>query len=102
MWTHLAGVYDSAAHQLKLYVNGTPESTVSGSIPAATGPLRIGASAGLFWSGSLAELQVWNRVLSTTEVAGLCDPLTVGRSLNGTSTRLVRARPPTPPACTTT
>lgn len=75
-WTHLVGTYDSAAQELKLYVNGTLEKTATGITTwDANGPLRIGAS----WAGAVGEAQVWNRVLSTTEVFDLSDPIKVGR-----------------------
>jgi hypothetical protein len=74
-WTHVVGTYDSAAHTMKIYVNGVPETTATGITTwQATGPLRIGSG----WAGSLAEVQVWNRVLSDTEVFDLSDPMKVG------------------------
>ncbi|HZM74278.1 MAG TPA: LamG-like jellyroll fold domain-containing protein [Candidatus Limnocylindrales bacterium] len=73
VWTHLAGTYDSAAKQLKLYVNGTLEATVNGvSSVDADGVFEIGDT----WAGSLAEAQAWNRMISATEVANLYDPST--------------------------
>jgi hypothetical protein len=75
-WTHLVGTYDSAAGTLRLYVNGTLETTVTGITTwAANGALRIGAS----WTGAIGEVQVWNRVLSAAEVFDLSDPIEVGR-----------------------
>jgi hypothetical protein len=75
-WTHLVGTYDSAAKTLKLYVNGTLEKTATGITTwAANGALRIGAS----WAGAVSEVQVWNRVISDTEVFNLSDPIQVGK-----------------------
>lgn len=75
-WTHLVGTYDSAAKALRLYVNGTLEKTATGITTwDANGALRIGAS----WAGAISEVQVWNRVLSATEVFNLSDPIQVGK-----------------------
>lgn len=72
IWTHLAGTYDSAAKQLKLYVNGTLEATVGNvSTVDVDGLFEIGDT----WAGSLTEVQVWNRVISASEVSALDDPL---------------------------
>jgi len=74
-WTHLVGIYDSAAHTLKLYVNGALERTVTGIFTwDANGGLRIGNG----WAGAISEVQVWNRVLLGPEVFDLSDPILVG------------------------
>jgi hypothetical protein len=75
-WTHLVGTYDSAAKELKLYVNGTLEKTATGITTwDANGALRIGSS----WAGAISEVQVWNRVISATEAFALSDPIQVGK-----------------------
>jgi hypothetical protein len=75
-WTHLAGTYDSASKELKLYVNGVLEKTTTAITTwNATGSMRIGYS----WAGSLSEVQAWNRVISAAEVFSLVDPLRVGK-----------------------
>ncbi|HEY0481457.1 MAG TPA: LamG domain-containing protein [Kofleriaceae bacterium] len=75
-WTHLAGSYDAATHEMRIYVNGALEGTAAGvTVRAGGGPLRIGH----LWAGSLGEVQVWNRVISAAEVFDLSDPLQVGR-----------------------
>ncbi|MGW0777029.1 LamG-like jellyroll fold domain-containing protein [Streptomyces sp. NPDC002835] len=75
VWTHLAGSYDPATDEVKLYVNGRPQGTrtVAGSW-AATGPLQIGRSmwANVYHSyfpGSIDEVSVWQRALTASEVA---------------------------------
>jgi len=74
-WTHLAGSYDAAAHEMRIYVNGALETVATGiTVRAAGGPLRIGH----LWAGSLAEVQLWNRVISAVEVFDLSDPIQVG------------------------
>jgi hypothetical protein len=68
-WSHLAFTYNAAggANNLKLYLNGQliTQSTATGNL--ATGD-------GLFFTGyygiwDVAELRLWNRVLSQTEIA---------------------------------
>lgn len=75
-WTHLVGTYDSAAKEMRLYVNGALEKTATGITTwDANGALRIGSS----WAGAVSEVQVWNRVISATEVFGLSDAIQVGK-----------------------
>jgi hypothetical protein len=77
-WTHLTGVYDQAAGQLRLYVNGEPAGTAARTVPSwnAAGPVRIGrtmwdgAAAADYWAGGVDEVNLYDRVLSAAEVAG--------------------------------
>jgi hypothetical protein len=74
-WTHLVGVYDSGPRTLKLYVNGVLERTVTGIATwDANGGMRIGNG----WAGAISEVEIWNRVISTTEAFDLSDPIQVG------------------------
>ena len=77
-WTHLAVTYDGSV--LRLYVNGAASGTavVAGTIPASTGPLRIGGNS--VWAewfvGQIDEVRVYNRALSQAEVqADMTTPL---------------------------
>lgn len=75
-WTHLVGVYDRAEQEVRLYVDGTLVDEQGGQavLPAAGGPLRIGAG---FWQGEVADrfagalddVQVYQRALNSTEIA---------------------------------
>jgi len=69
-WTHLAATYDGSA--LRLYVNGTQVSSLarSGSINTSTGPLRVGGNAvwGEYFNGSIDEVRVYSRALTTAEI----------------------------------
>ncbi|HEX6686082.1 MAG TPA: LamG domain-containing protein [Candidatus Limnocylindrales bacterium] len=79
VWTHVAATYDSASSTARIYVNGVLEGTATGlEAWKASGRLRMG---GLTWplKGSLAEVQVWNRMISATEVFNLADPVRVGK-----------------------
>jgi hypothetical protein len=74
-WTHVAATYDSQAKQIRLYVNGVLAGTQARAKGFnATGTVAIGrgkwdrASAD-FWPGSLDETQVYDRVLTATEIA---------------------------------
>jgi Concanavalin A-like lectin/glucanases superfamily len=73
-WTHLAGVYDAAAGQLRLYVNGQPAGTASHTAPPwpATGPLTIGSNGGAgFFAGDVDRVRVYLGALTHTQVAAL-------------------------------
>jgi hypothetical protein len=104
-WTHLTGVYDAPAKQIRLYVNGA----LAGSGPRtkgfnATGQLLIGRgkwnnNVGHQWRGAVDEVRAFSRVVSEEEVRGIVgrDNVTAGtwkldgntqdssaRALNGT------------------
>jgi PKD repeat protein len=69
-WTHLAGTFDGQS--IKLFVNGAQvaEQSVTGTIPASSGVLRIGGNAiwGEFFKGYIDEVRIYNRALSATEI----------------------------------
>jgi hypothetical protein len=85
-WTHLTGVYDAPAKQIRLYVNGAP----AGSGPRtkgfnATGQLLIGrgkwnGNVGHQWRGAVDEVRAFSRVVSEEEVRGIVgrDNVTTG------------------------
>jgi endo-1,4-beta-xylanase len=72
-WTHLTGVYDASAHELRLYVDGTLAGTRAGVTAwNATGSFRIGRSfSGGRVSGAISDVRAWNRALGAAEVAAL-------------------------------
>ena len=69
-WTHLAGTYDGSI--LRLFVNGAlvASTSVSGTIPASSGVLRIGGNSlwGEFFQGRIDEVRVYNRALTQAEI----------------------------------
>jgi hypothetical protein len=77
VWTHLTGVYDSASGHLRLYVDGQLTGTAGGAaIWSAPGPFQIGQVRGhSHWTGRLADVRVWDRVLSAAEIAAMSNPL---------------------------
>ncbi|MEV4163369.1 LamG-like jellyroll fold domain-containing protein [Nonomuraea dietziae] len=76
-WTHLTGVYDSAAGQISLYVNGRLEATVAVTPPwSAAGPLTIGrgkvnGAASEYWPGDVDEVRAYGRAMFADEIADL-------------------------------
>ncbi|MEV4146195.1 LamG-like jellyroll fold domain-containing protein [Amycolatopsis sp. NPDC049691] len=76
-WYHLVGVHDADAGTYVLYVDGVAQAKTwtQQAGDAAPGPLAIGraVSGGRysdFWPGSVDDVVVWNRVLTSAEVAG--------------------------------
>ncbi|WP_327011768.1 DUF5127 domain-containing protein [Dactylosporangium sp. NBC_01737] len=73
-WTHLVGVRDAAAGQLRLYVNGVLAGTAAkGAAWAASGAFAIGrgkwnGATADFLPGQVDQVRVWSRALSTTDV----------------------------------
>ena len=71
-WCHAAATYDGA--QMKLYVNGSLEGTLTTTVPAtaSTTALQIGGSAqGFYFPGALDEVRLYNAALSSNDVRGL-------------------------------
>src|SRR5439155_13889590 len=84
-WTHVAGVYDGAT--VKLYLNGAFQSSTpwtQGIFPG-TAPLIIGAtlSSGSFFDGLIDEAAVYNRALSTSEIAAIYNAASAGKCPSG-------------------
>ncbi|MFI9561597.1 LamG domain-containing protein [Nonomuraea endophytica] len=76
-WTHLVGVFNSAAGKLQLYVNGRLSAETAA--PAgfnATGPFLVGRGKwkGVLvdrWTGKVDDIHVFERLVSAEEIAGL-------------------------------
>lgn len=76
-WRHVAAVKHGGV--LKLYVDGKPVAESSKFDPerfdlTTDEPLFVGAGAGDFFNGSLADVRLYRRALSADEIAGLAKP----------------------------
>ncbi|HEV3029170.1 MAG TPA: LamG domain-containing protein, partial [Planctomycetota bacterium] len=74
IWAHLAGVWDGTARML--YVNGVLDGTAKGpqARPDIGGNVSIGrpgAYNGLYFSGRIDDVRIYNRALSTAEIRSL-------------------------------
>ncbi|HEY9391138.1 MAG TPA: LamG domain-containing protein [Mycobacteriales bacterium] len=84
VWTHLAGVYDLGTGQASLYVNGTLTGTASRAAGwDASGTVQIGraqasGAAADFWAGGVDEVRVYDRALTTADVAAIVDAASSG------------------------
>jgi hypothetical protein len=90
-WTLLTGTYDSASGTLRLYVDGVAQTAVVAGAPAftATGSLDIGRRkwAGIYdvgFAGRIADVNVWDRVISDKEVTALSGTLAGSWAFAGT------------------
>lgn len=100
-WAHLVVTYDSAASggTIKIYKNGSLAQTITSfgsSIGSSTG-MVLGNDNNLanggFYTGSMDELGIWDKVLDSTEVtelynsgAGLSAPFGTGISISNAKT----------------
>jgi Concanavalin A-like lectin/glucanases superfamily len=76
-WIHVAGVFDAAEKKVRLYVNGVQVAQADRTATpwAANGKFAVGRgfSGGVtanFWNGSLADVQVYDRVLVPQDFTG--------------------------------
>ena len=76
VWAHVMGVYDGS--NLKAYLNGAAvgQTAKTGNLPTNTDDLTLGyfksGGSGQDWlQGDLAEIAVWNAVLTAGEIASL-------------------------------
>ena len=74
-WHHLAGTWNSATDNLKLYLDGIEVGTETG-LTAITGSFTtasIGSNSvgSAFWKGNIDEVSLFNKELDGTEVANL-------------------------------
>ncbi|MEU6310697.1 LamG-like jellyroll fold domain-containing protein [Streptomyces sp. NPDC047014] len=107
-WTHLTGVYDAPAKQLKLFVNGQQAGSVPATVWNARGPMHFGQMRWRdtytdSWYGSLDEIRAYDRALTTAEAVDLAaDKQLPGRgakavwSLDETSGTSMAGRPEVP------
>jgi RHS repeat-associated protein len=76
-WYHLVGVFDASSGAMTLYVNGTAAASATDSTPYNSfGPVTIGAgrynsSLTSFFNGQIANVQIYPRALSASDVATL-------------------------------
>jgi hypothetical protein len=80
-WYHLTGTYDG--EDLKAYTNGqliTTNSAPSGAAAAETNSLKLGkhAKSAQFFTGTVDDARVYNRVLSQQEIQGVMNGYSIG------------------------
>ena len=84
VWTHVCATYDGT--DLKLYINGVLDRTVTSPVAPVTASTLIlgkrGGNAGSF-TGSLNDVRVYDHVLSQKEVSEIAKGLIVHYKLNG-------------------
>jgi|GEM_PF-619849 len=78
-WTHLAGTFDGT--NFRLYVNGVLTATQAGTLgPVNSVPLEIGGSGTCpMFAGLIDELSIYDRALSSDEVAAIYSAGTFGK-----------------------
>lgn len=73
-WHHIVAVRDASLGQIRIYVDGVQEASVNQTYDAGFGAntsLNIGwldLTSGYYFLGSIDEVAVYNRALSTTEI----------------------------------
>ncbi|MFH8476495.1 LamG-like jellyroll fold domain-containing protein [Streptomyces sp. NPDC018000] len=79
-WTHLTGVCDSFAGELRLFVNGVQEGSVRDRIlivsegPFVIGRARYGRRPVDYFPGSIKDVMTFDRALTEVEISGLLRP----------------------------
>jgi hypothetical protein len=92
VWTHLVGVFNSSTGAMSLYVNGALAATGTNSTPwSGSGPLTIGGDQQAggtksgFFKGQVADVQVYQRALSSSDVSTLYSGGRSGGALGSSS-----------------
>ncbi len=73
-WYHVAGIYDSSAGKLRLYLNGVlvSEVTATGTSSDGNSPFYIGRNdEGNYFDGIIDDVAIFNRALTDAEVSTL-------------------------------
>jgi hypothetical protein len=86
-WHHVAVTYDAASTTMKLYKDGQLRSTKTDVDPVDEGnTVRIGAfnDAANSFTGTMDEVRIWNRALSSSEIVN-----TMNCELSGPETGLI-------------
>jgi RHS repeat-associated protein len=100
-WTHLTGIYDATAGQLRLYVNGALNSTVACSCAwNATGAFTVGRAKWNsintdWWLGGIDDVRVYPKALTSDQVANLAGDENPGRLLRVQRAALQQGSPTT-------
>ncbi|MBK7393685.1 MAG: VCBS repeat-containing protein [Chloracidobacterium sp.] len=84
VWTHIALTYDGS--MMRLYMNGVEVGSTpkTGNITDSGQPFGIGGrSTGLRFNGAVDEVEVFNRALSSTEIATLAGVGSFGKCKAG-------------------
>ncbi|WP_223892517.1 LamG-like jellyroll fold domain-containing protein, partial [Sulfurovum sp. TSL6] len=72
VWTHVVAVKDFASDQIRLYINGVEDNSVTGITLtdfSGTEPVNIGWFFNKYWfDGALDEMRVYNGVLSAEQI----------------------------------
>jgi hypothetical protein len=78
VWTHLVGVYDASADQMRLYVDGVQQQAVTQNASPwdAGGSLIVGrgkyqGNPSSYWSGAIDDVRVFQKPLTAGDAAGL-------------------------------
>lgn len=76
VWTHVAATYDDAADEVSLFIDGALDldspRTCTTVMTEQSSPLRIAQRiSGQAYEGKIADLAIWNRVLSAQELHSL-------------------------------
>jgi RHS repeat-associated protein len=72
VWTHLVAVYNASTQTVQLYVNNALAGSASVGTSWAASTLAIGSANGQYYfNGSIANVQMYQRALSASEVTGL-------------------------------
>ncbi len=73
-WRHIACVFDGDSNEVRVYIDGTLDSSKTSSVPSTVNistSLKFGTGSGGFTDGRMDDIRVFNRTLSQAEVTHL-------------------------------
>ncbi len=73
-WHHYAASYNDVTGEARLFIDGVPRTNAmltAGSLGYSTGPLTLGSDAGSFFKGDLADVRIYDQLLTDQRIANM-------------------------------
>ena len=73
-WHHYAASYNDATGEARLFIDGVIQMNTTltvGSLGSSTGTLTIGSDGGSFFEGDIADVRIYNQILTDQRIANM-------------------------------
>lgn len=87
-WHHIAGVYDSNKNEMRIYIDGALDNSMSvnGTLTVYTGNNYIGSENGIayYYTGYIDEVKIFNNALDSKVISAIYNYEKSGKNWDGT------------------